>query len=148
MLRSLKQLFTELVALPAQPIDPHELEVISAALLVQLAGIDQQVDSSELETIRQHLSAVFKLDAAQIEEVMALAHTRADASTSLYEFTSVLNQGCTPEQKIQVVRELWKVAYADGQLDRYEEHFVRRAAELLYVPHQDFIRTKLEIQPQ
>ena len=65
---------------------------------------------------------------------MNQAKSRADASTSLFEFTSVLNQGCTPEQKVQIVRELWKVAYADGQLDRYEEHFVRRAAELLYVP--------------
>lgn len=147
MLRSLKQLFTELVASPAQPIDPRELEIISAALLVQLAGIDQHVDASELDSIRAHLNAVFHLRAAQIDEVMNQAKSRADASTSLFEFTSVLNQGCTPEQKVQIVRELWKVAYADGQLDRYEEHFVRRAAELLYVPHQDFIRMKLDVQP-
>ncbi len=38
---------------------------------------------------------------------------------------------------------MWRVAYADGHLDKYEEHLIRQVAELTYVPHQDYIRAKL-----
>lgn len=41
---------------------------------------------------------------------------------------------------------LWRVAFADGRLDRYEEHLIRRIADLLHLPHRDFIRAKLRAQ--
>ena len=47
------------------------------------------------------------------------------------------------DDKVQLITSLWKVAYADGDLDKYEEHLIRRVADLLYVPHDAFIRAKL-----
>ena len=41
-----------------------------------------------------------------------------------------------------MVELLWRVAYADGDLDKYEEHLVRRIADLIHVPHSVFIRMK------
>ena len=38
------------------------------------------------------------------------------------------------------------VAYADGHVDKYEEHYLRKLGNLLYVPHSVFIQTKLEVQ--
>ena len=72
------------------------------------------------------------------------ASDRVDESTSLYEFTRVINDHYSAEQKLQLVSCMWQVAYADGNLDKYEEHLIRRVAELTYVPHQDYIRVKLE----
>ncbi len=37
---------------------------------------------------------------------------------------------------------MWQIAYADGQLDKYEEYMIRRVTELTYVSHSDFIRAK------
>jgi len=44
------------------------------------------------------------------------------------------------------VESLWEVAYADQHLDRYEDHLVRKVADLIHVRHSDFIRTKLEVK--
>ena len=69
-----------------------------------------------------------------------------DESTSLYEFTRVINDNYTPQQKLQLISAMWVVAYADGNLDKYEEHLIRRVAELTYVAHEDYIRAKLRAQ--
>ena len=37
---------------------------------------------------------------------------------------------------------LWHVALADGEIDKYEDHLVRKVADLIYVPHLSFIRAK------
>ena len=47
---------------------------------------------------------------------------------------------------MELIKNMWEVAYADGNLDRYEEHLIRRVAELLYVSHSDFIKTKLAVK--
>ena len=78
---------------------------------------------------------------------MTLANQRADEATSLYEFTRVINDHYTPAQKLALIDLMWKVAYADSNLDKYEEHLIRRVAELTYVPHQDYIRSKLAAAP-
>ena len=77
---------------------------------------------------------------------MVAATERVDVSTSLYEFTRVINDHYSAEQKVQLVGAMWSVAYADGDLDKYEEALIRQVAELTYVPHQDYIRCKLAAQ--
>ena len=66
-----------------------------------------------------------------------------DESTSLYEFTRVINDHCCAEEKVDLVGAMWAVAYADGDLDKYEEALIRQVAELTYVPHADYIKSKL-----
>ena len=68
---------------------------------------------------------------------------QVDESTSLYEFTRVINDHYTPQQKQQLIYAMWTVAYADGDIDKYEEHLIRQVAELTYVAHEDYIRAKL-----
>ena len=69
-----------------------------------------------------------------------------DEGTSLYEFTRVINDHCCAEQKLQLIKAMWAVAYADGNVDKYEEHLIRQVAELTYVPHSDYIHCKLALR--
>jgi uncharacterized tellurite resistance protein B-like protein len=46
------------------------------------------------------------------------------------------------EERVQLVEQLWLIAHADGVIDKYEEAAIRKASELLYVSHSDFIRAK------
>jgi uncharacterized tellurite resistance protein B-like protein len=87
-----------------------------------------------------------QLDRREVKELVALAESRVNEATSLYEFTRVINDHYNAEQKLQLIDSMWVVAYADGNLDKYEEHLIRQVAELTYVPHQDYIRSKLEAQ--
>jgi len=62
------------------------------------------------------------------------------------EFTRVINDHYTPQQKLQLISGMWTVAYADGDLDKYEEALIRQVAELTYVTHEDYIRSKLKVK--
>ena len=62
---------------------------------------------------------------------------------SLYDWTSSINESYDYEQKKDLIKLLWDVAYADGRIDKYEDYTIRKISELLYVKHSDFIRMKL-----
>ena len=82
-----------------------------------------------------------------MRELIAQAEAHLDEATSLYDFTRVINDHYLPAQKLELVASMWRVAYADGRLDKYEEYLIRQVAELCYVSHQDYIRTKLAAAP-
>ncbi len=66
--------------------------------------------------------------------------------TSYYEPVALLNRKLTPPQKVQFVEHLWRIAYADGDVDMYEDQLVRKLSELLYVAHADFILAKHRVR--
>ncbi|PLX59248.1 MAG: hypothetical protein C0632_14120, partial [Vibrio alginolyticus] len=45
-----------------------------------------------------------------------------------------------------LIKSMWEVAYADGEIDPLEDAVIRKTAELLYVDHSEFIRAKLQSQ--
>lgn len=124
----------------------HTLQLATAALMLELCRADQSVDDSELQKITKILESHFTLSQQQLNELMTLAESEADTATSLYEFTSVFNDNFTYNDKIMLVSYLWEIAYADGSIDRYEDHLIRKVCDLLYVSHSDFIRCKLQVR--
>ena len=122
------------------------LPLATAALMFELLKTDQLVDEREIETLIQVLRRTFKLDEKKLQEVIALAEGEARRATSLYEFTSLINADYSYAERVELVESLWEVAYADQHLDRYEDHLVRKVADLIHVRHSDFIRTKLEVK--
>ena len=117
-----------------------------ATLLVEVARADFEVDSSERTAIRRMLGAAYGLDSESAGELVAAAERDVEESVSLHEFTRRLNEESSPKEKVEIIEMLWRVAFADGRLDKYEEHLVRKAADLLHVPHRRFIRAKLKIE--
>ena len=104
---------------------------------------DYDVRPEERDAVLRALAAAFgDLSPEETRDLLARAEERADDATSLYEFTRHVNRRLDHDQKAHVVELLWRVAYADGDLDKYEEHLVRRIADLIHVPHSVFIRMK------
>lgn len=124
-----------------QGID-QRLAMVSAALLIEVARADFNNDPKEQAAVLEHIKTVLTLSDEDLAELTAQAEREVDQATSLYEFTRVVNDNCDPEQRIALVEAMWRVAYADGELHKYEEHIIRRTAELLYVAHSDFILSK------
>lgn len=120
----------------------RRLQMASAALMVEMLHVDEQVTTEEDEKLRELLKQRFNLDSSEIESLIDLAHNEKHEATDYYQFTSLLNEHYSQQQKIDLVEDLWQLAYADHELDKYEEHLLRRLAELLHVPHKDYIRTK------
>lgn len=136
-------------ALNPQTEDGRDVEraqrIAAAVLLLEMAHADHRHDDAEYAEIRRQLQTHFGLDGSETEELMADAAPQAEESVSLYRYLKTLNDGLDPTEKRQVLEMLWRVAYADRHLDADEEHLLRELAELLYLPHSEFIRAKLAV---
>lgn len=127
--------------------DEHALPRAAAVLLLELAVADAGIDDSERKVIERAMLDHFGLAGAEVRELMAEAGRRQRESHSLHEFTHQLRTRLEPEARGELVEWLWKVGFADGRLDRHEEHLVRRLADLLGVSHKEFIRRKHRAAP-
>lgn len=126
------------------PLD-HRLQLACAVLMVEMTQVDEQVKRREEAKLKQLLKQRFALNADEISSIIELAHNEKHAATDYYQYTSLLNNHYSQQQKIKLVEDLWSLAFADDHLDKYEEHLLRRLADLLHVPHKDFIRSKHKI---
>lgn len=148
MLNKLQHFVDRYLSDKAEDNTPLEerLQLAAAALMVEMLYADEKITVQEEEKVRALLKIRFELDDNKIEALLDLAHREKHEATDYYAFTSLLNTHYTQQQKIKLVEDLWRLAYADEVLDKYEEHLLRRLAELLHVPHHEFIRTKHKVQ--
>lgn len=128
--------------------DPHSLPRAAAALLLEMGVTDEGGDPMELDIVHQAMRNGFGIEPAELEALIQQAHETRRQSVSLYDFTRELRLGLAPEQCAELVEWLWRVALADARLDKYEEVMVRRVADLLGVPHSEFIRRKQRVKAQ
>jgi uncharacterized tellurite resistance protein B-like protein len=147
MIKVLKALFEQRPRESAES-QQHNLRLAAAALLVETARADFTQDSAELTKLAQLLTTSLQLGQNEVHELVIAAQQHVEVATSLYEFTRVINAHCNSDQKLQLVSAMWLVAYADGNLDKYEEHLIRQIAELTYVSHRDYIQCKLAAQTE
>jgi uncharacterized tellurite resistance protein B-like protein len=122
-----------------------DVELATAALLVEMARADFVEESTERELIQKLLADRFDLLEAERGALLGRATQRADAAVSLQEFTRLLHEQLDAEEKLGIVAMLWELSLADGRIDKHEEHLVRKVAGLLYVPDRDMIRVKLRV---
>lgn len=147
MLNVIKSFFEEKMAMDHCPGDPsHQLRLATAALLIEMMHQDEKIHEAEQQAVRDALKDRFRLSDDETHELYQLAEQEVHQATDYYQFTRLIAEHYTQEDKIQVIELLWQVAYADSHLDAYEEHMVRRIADLIYVPHQEFIQAKIRVQ--
>ena len=149
MLSAIKQFFEEKLSITdeqATEQDHKKIELATAALMFELMRTDERIDAREKDALASALRQTFGLEQDSLKELVSMAETAATQATSLYEFTSLINESYSYEQRVQLIENLWRVAFADHQLDRYEEHMIRTVGDLIYIKHSDFIRTKLKVK--
>ncbi|AYF19766.1 TerB family tellurite resistance protein [Vibrio parahaemolyticus] len=146
-------MFNSLTSLFKQLIDGSDLSKTNAlspsmaiaCLLCEVSGADHLIDEKEESTKRSLLMKLLELNEQESEQLLAQAKEKTQDATSLYDFTSQLRE-LTQETRYNLIKSMWEVAYADGQIDPLEDAVIRKTAELLYVDHSDFIRAKLQSQ--
>ncbi|MEZ5459512.1 MAG: TerB family tellurite resistance protein [Steroidobacteraceae bacterium] len=144
MLRTLNELLARLASQPASPADDeHALQLATAVLLVEVSRADSRFGDDERAAIRQSLDEKFDLAADERERLLELATRESIAAHDLYQFTAVINSRFDEPHKLRMIRALWRIAFADGQLSAHEEHLMRRVADLLHVPHATNMLAKL-----
>jgi len=124
----------------------HAQKLATAALLIEISRADFEVADEEKLAIEQALRDSFGISEEETKEIIALAEREVSDSISLYEFTRLVDEAFTPEQKRHIVGHLWQVAFSDDRLEEREEYLIRKIAKLLHVTHADFIDEKLKVK--
>lgn len=124
--------------------DDRTLQLATAALLMEVASADYEISASERDTVRRLVEENYGVTADEAAEIAARAEQDTNHVTSLYPFTRMIMDECSMEDRVEIVNMLWQVTAADGIIDAHETHLVRKIADLLYVPHSEFIRTRLQ----
>ncbi|NOX42674.1 MAG: TerB family tellurite resistance protein [Gammaproteobacteria bacterium] len=149
MIGTIKQFFDTHLNLgheSSQESKDHALQLASAALLIEMTKVDNEIKEEEQQIVTNAIKKTFELSSDETTELLALAEQEAQQSTCYYEFTSLINREFSQEQKIKLVEQMWLVAFADKELEKHEEHLVRKVSDLLYVSHKDFITAKHRAQ--
>ena len=92
------------------------------------------------------LRTTFDLNNGELEELVSMAEEASTDAHDLFQFTSLVNQYYSSDEKIRLLENFWKVAYADGRVDKYEMQFIRKVAGLINLPPSEFARTKLRVR--
>ena len=146
MIKSLKAL------LQTPPSDDEEtqrrsIRLAAAVLLVETARADFTEDITKMNKLTDLLKSSLQLRDDEVHDLVTAAKERVEESTSLFDFTRIINDHYNAEQKLELIRAMWAVAYADGNLSKYEEHLIRQVADLTYVTHSDYIHCKVATRP-
>lgn len=127
-------------------VDPrereHALRLATAVLMVDVARADHVFDESEFDHLLQLAEAHFGLSAEEAAELVNEAGDRSEESVSVHDFTKLLHEQLSNEEKARIVSLLWQIAYADGELDKYEDSLVLKISDLLYVSRGLVMRLK------
>lgn len=141
MIDELIRLFQGAKVAPAVA-EPH----LAVAVLLVEAGLMHGDFSTEERTMTGRLlSRRFGLSPAEADELIDRAETRARSTAQYFPFTNSLNTNMSLEDKIEVVEMLWRIAFADGQLDAFEDQLIRQVAGLLHVPDRDRMDAKKRV---
>lgn len=143
MLANIREFFqTQLQSNNSQPLDEAQKRLACAALLIEVAVIDNEFDAGELASVKAILSRDMKVPDVELDALVAFAQHECSEATSMYSFTQLVNKHCGFQEKFDLVTYMWRVAYADGDLDKYEEYIIRKVAGLIHLGHGEFIRAK------
>jgi uncharacterized tellurite resistance protein B-like protein len=141
MFKALKSLFS----LPVEQGEQISYQKAVAALLMEVMLADHHVDEKEEGQVKHFLRDVSELG-DDVDVLFEEARFGVEQANDLYQFTKVINETATLEQKMLLLKALWRVALADGDIDAHEDHRIRRISELLFMPHSEFIQAKLFVQ--
>jgi len=126
--------------------DLASLNEACAALLVEIAFADKEFNTEEKQSSKESLIESYNLEEKDIEDIIRDAEKTVEDSTSLYEYTRKVNDEFGYNKKLTLLENLWKVAYADNILDKYEEHLIRKISDLIHISHSDYINIKLKVR--
>ena len=122
------------------------LRLATAVLMIDVARADHVFEEAEFNRVLQLVETHFELEPEDAAELVNLASDKADDLISAYEFTSVLHKHLDDEEKTRIIGMLWQIAYADGELDKYEDSLVLKISDLLHVNRARVMRLKHDAQ--
>lgn len=125
----------------------RRIQVATAVILLEVANSDEDFSESEKNSVVGILKDNFELNDEEVSELIAASDEERKGSVDMWHFANIINENYTETEKYRVMENIWRVIYADGRLDKYEDHIVHKLALILHVPHKTMIDAKLKYLP-
>ena len=133
---------------PSTKSTSKKYQVATAALLVEVAKADGDFSEDERKRIIDLMKNDFNLDDECVNELLALSEQKVKDSVSIYEFSSVINENFTQQEKLDLIKNLWRIIYEDGKLDSHEDRLIKIIGSTMNIDHKDIIAAKLFVKQE
>ena len=120
----------------------YDVQVATAALLIEVAGADDEFSDEERGAVISALRESFGLKRDEVDEIITAANHALEQKTDLYYFANKINAYFDTENKIRVIEMAWRVIFADKRLHGREDHLAHKFARLLRLEHAQLIQAK------
>jgi uncharacterized tellurite resistance protein B-like protein len=127
--------------------DTQRIRIATAVILLEVANSDDEFSDTERDTVVSILKDNFRLSNEEVTELLAVSNKEREGSVDMWHFANIINENYTEQEKYTVMENIWRVIYADGRLDKYEDHIVHKLATILRIPHSRMIEAKLKYLP-
>lgn len=139
MLKTLKSLLDDGVSRSLPGHERRHLQVAVASLLHEASRVDLREDGAEHAAAQAGLSDLFGLSPEAAAAMLAEGREKARQMTSYFGPVAVVKRDMGQPERVRLIEHLWRIAWADGPLDPYEDHYVRKIGHLLYVTNTDIV---------
>ena len=124
--------------------EEQRIALAAAMLLLEVAWADHEITEDELSSVQTSLRSLYGIDSDQVDAIVADARKTHEESSSIFPFTRELNDSLNYQERTLLLEHLWRLITFKDASFHYEEHAIRKVADLLYVRHSDFIKAKLK----
>ena len=119
-----------------------ETELTAAVLAYEIARSDGEISEDELSVLKEEIGKISMKVGKEQSEILEIVEIYSKDSVSFHEFIEDINDNFSQDQKLSLLKFMWKTAYADGRLDVDEERLVRRVADLINIKDIEVLKLK------
>ena len=127
---------------------PKNLKLIALCLVYEVANADNDIDVRERDLILEKIKESIDVSVLTEKEIFNVIQEESEKRVSFYDIIHDINKNLDKKEKVNVLKMLWEIAYADKVLDVDEERIIRRSAEMLGIKPSIVLKTKEEFKNQ
>ncbi len=118
------------------------------ALMMEMAHADGEFSDEELDHIIDVMKSEFSVAEKEMDELIALADEERKEAIDLWQFSRQIRDNCSRDEQNKILTLLWKIVYADGNLDMHEDYLMHKLANVFDLTHKELIGAKMEAKEQ
>ena len=124
---------------------PDGLQIAVCVVLLEVANADDVLTREDQAQIMQFFEQNAKLSETAAEELLNLAeHVRRQA-VELWQFTHLISENFSVDDKLKLVETMWRIIYIDGRLETQEDYLIHKLSTLLGLRHSELIDVKVRV---
>ncbi|MBN2568040.1 MAG: TerB family tellurite resistance protein [Deltaproteobacteria bacterium] len=123
----------------------HDIRIATCALLLEMSQIDGDFSNEERDSIVSIICKDFDMPDDIASTLLDSSREELAGSCDLWQFTNLINKNYTQEEKTGIIEMVWRIAYTDRKLDKYEDFLVHKLANMLCLTHSQLIEAKVRV---